>query len=312
MLPEIKKDFEKYMKGRVGGGRLQNALRASSIGFACDRYHYYSLTETKKSHNWELQSIFDEGNLHEKAIEKTLREMGYDINDKQKEFRLEDPLITMHIDGTLTNNFKNWYPFDSKSINPWDFQKLDSAEDFLYSKKPHQRNYATQILLYMDANNAEYGCLVLKDKQTGLLKDIWFSFEQHVSLIDEAIKRAQRVYKAKENKTPPERTEDRSLCSNCDFKDVCIPDLIANGGIGFLDSADLAYKLDKREELKASADQYAELDDEIKAVVKQTGVGEKVCGAYSLQVKEVTTTRKVPITYDEEQTTYLTVKINKI
>jgi hypothetical protein len=44
--------------------------------------------------------------------------MGYEIEGNQREFRLENPLITMHIDGLLKKD-SDWLPFDSKSINPW-------------------------------------------------------------------------------------------------------------------------------------------------------------------------------------------------
>lgn len=316
MLPSIKYDFKVLMESKVGGKRLQNNLRASSIGFPCDRNHFYSLTEYKEPHSWELQSIFNEGILHERDIEKTLREMGYDVEGNQREFRWENPLITMHIDGMLKKGDK-WYPYDAKTINSFDFAKIESAEDIIHSKKPYIRNYCTQILLYMvgtskDEQNSEYGVLVFKDKQSGKLKDIWFSFDEHCVFADEAIKRAERVYKSVADKTPPERTEDRSLCERCDFKNICLPDLLNQGGLQFLDSADLLYKLEKREELKIFATQYNDLDDEIKTTVKETGAGEKVCGNFLIDVKTVETTRKKPITWSEEKTSYLKINISKV
>jgi hypothetical protein len=164
----------------------------------------------------------------------------------------------------------------------------------------------------MLANNAEYGCLILKNKQTGHLKEVWFSFEEHISILDEAIKRASRVYEAKEKSVPPERTDDRSLCSQCAFKDICIPDLLQNGGIQFLNSEDLKEKLERREELKILANEYSEIDDEIKNTIKQTGIGEKSIGDYLVQVKEINTIRKKALTWDEEKTSYLKVIIERI
>lgn len=311
MLPNIKEEFESFMKSKVGGPRLQNNLRASSLGFACDRHHYYSLTESKPSPDWKLQSIFREGNLHEKDVEGLIREMGFEVQGMQSDFRLENPLITARIDGELRKN-SPWYPFDTKTISPWGFDSINSAEDILFHKQTYVRNYATQILIYMLIKSAEFGCLIFKNKQTGELKDIWFSFEQHVSVLDESIKRAERVYKSVADKNPPERTTDRSLCAKCDFKDICLPDLLANGGIQFLDSDDLAAKLSRRESLIESKDEFEDLDAEIKETVKQTGVGEKAIGDFLINIKEVKTMRKKPITWTDEENSYLKVGITKI
>lgn len=310
-LPQIGKDYEALMREHIGGRRLQNNLRASSLGFACDRHHYYSLTEYRPVHDWRLQSTFEQGNVHEKDVEKYLREMGYEVQGMQSDFRLEKPLVTARIDGELRKN-SPWYPYDAKSCSPWTFDEINSAEDVIHNDLAYVRNYATQILLYMLLKSAEYGCLLFKNKLTGELKDIWFSFDQHVGILDESLKRADRVYKAVADKKPGERTEDRALCNKCDFKDICLPDLLADGGIAYLDSADLAYKLDRRFELEDAADEYAKLDKEIKDVVKQTGEGEKTCGDYMLQVKKIEATRKVPLTWTEEKNSYFRVNIAKI
>lgn len=309
---EIGKDFEQLMIKKCGGKKLQNNLRASSLGFACDRFHYLALTEYRDPVQPTLQSIFEEGNLHERDVESKLREMGYEVEGNQREFRLDKPLITMHIDGMIRKDGGAWCAYDAKSIASWSFDGINSAEDFIYSKKPHERNYPAQILLYMLATNAEHGCLILKNKQTGWLKDIWFDFDTHIGILDDVIKRAERIYAARDTKTPPERTQDRSLCDRCDFNSICMPDLLANGGISFLDSEDLATKLERRNELKELFDEYNDLDEEVKDTIKKTGVGEKAVGNFLAKVSEVHTTRKKPITWDEEKTSYLKVNITKL
>lgn len=313
-LPQIKEDYQRLMESKIGGGRLQNALRASSIGTACDRFHYYSMTEKRPAHSWQLQSIFELGKVIERDAIKTLREMEYRIDSEQKEFRLEDPLITCHIEGLLQKesakiNKDPWFPFDIKSVASWMFDKLNSAEDFINSTKSYQRNYPVQLLAYMYATGYPNGCLVLVNKQSRIIKPVWFDFEQHSGLLDDSFKRAKRVYKAVKDKVPGERTTDRVLCERCDWKDICLPDLIANGGIGWLDSPELVEKLEERETLKNAADRYADLDEEVKNIVKQSGVGEKVCGNYLINITERNVTRKVPITWDEQKTSYEVVKI---
>lgn len=312
MIYDIQSDFRNYIDGLRRHDTLQNNLRASSIGFECDRKHYYDLTERRKAPSIELQSIWEEGKHLEKFTEKQLIEMGYELNDRQREHRLENPLITAHIEGKLRKGDGPWWPYDVKSCNPWDFPKLTSAEDFILSKKPHQRNYATQILIYMLGTESEYGCLIMKDKQTGQVRDVWFSFNEHISLLDEAIKRAQRVYAAREAKQAPERTENRDLCSRCDWASVCLPDLINNGGVDFIESEELAEHLKRRADLKELAAEYEEIDDKIKSTVKQYGTGEKVCGNWLMTVKQRSVKKKVPLTWTEQENSYLVVNIAKI
>lgn len=314
MIYDIQQDYSNYIKSMIRRGSLQSNLRASSIGFECDRKHYYDLTERRKEVSPQLQSIFEEGKHHEKHVERQLMEMGYELNDRQKEHRLENPLITAHIEGEIRKGDGPWYPYDIKSMASWIFDKCNSAEDFLYAKTPYLRGYVAQLLTYMLAVNPakEFGCLILKNKQTGWIKAVWFSFEEHISILDEAIKRAERVYAARESKQPPQRTEDRSLCSRCDWADVCLPDLLANGGVDFLQNSDLEEKLKRRDELKSLAKEYEELDGEIKETVKATGPGEKVVGQYLLNVKERTTKRKVPITFNEVESKYFVVNISNL
>lgn len=313
MLPSVREDFEAFMKSKTGGKRLQNNLRASSVGFACDRHHYYSLTEEKDAPSWKLQAIFSEGNLHEKDVEEKLRQMGYEVQGMQSDFRLQNPLISARIDGEFRKiGVGEFYPFDTKSISSWGFDDINSAEDVIHHKEAYFRNYATQILLYMFIKSKEYGCLIFKNKQTGELKDIWFSFEEHVSILDESLKRAERVYKAVAMKEPGKRTDDRSLCERCDFKAVCLPDLINDGGMKAIQSPELIAKLERREVLKTAAKEYDDVDTEVKKLIKTTGAGEKVCGPFLIQVKQYDVTRKVPLTWRDESTTSVRININKI
>jgi len=312
MIYDLNKDFQEYMQSKVGGKRYQNNVRASSAGHLCKRKHFYDLTEPHEPPKVDLIPIFSDGLLHERDVEEKLRAMGYRVDSTQKEFRLENPLLSCHIDGMLSKDGGPEYPFDTKSINGYDFDKINCAEDLIFSKKDHQRNYPVQILTYMYATEKEYGLLIFKNKANGQIKQVVFSFDEHCKYLDATFKIIDQVYIDVKNKTPSERTDDRSLCAKCSWKNICLPDLLANGGIQFIDSEDLAQKLSRREELIESKDEYENLDSEIKEIVKQTGVGEKAVGDFLIQIKEVKTMRKKALTFTEEPSNYLKVSISKI
>jgi len=181
-LPDIEGAWKKYKRGRIKQFP-QNNLRASSVGHPCDRYHYYCIKNWRERplHNEVLQSIFDEGNLQERSVIQSLQEMGFEVINQQRSFQLDNPLITGHVDGILRWK-EHDFPFDVKSISPHDFPKLVSAEDFLYSKKLHQRNYIAQLQIYLLITNNPIGCLITKNKLTGQPKVIWTQ-QETVTLI---------------------------------------------------------------------------------------------------------------------------------
>jgi CRISPR/Cas system-associated exonuclease Cas4 (RecB family) len=307
--PIIEKWFE-YKRSKIKQ-YPQNCLRASSIGHPCKRYHYHSIHDWKEKqlHDEVRQSIYDEGNFHEKVLISELHEMGFEVVEQQRSFQLEDPKITGHIDGILRYDNKD-FPFDCKSINSNDYQKLDSLEDFLYSKKYYQANYVIQLLLYLLMSGNEYGCLILKNKITGEIKPIWAQID-YIKL-DDVLKRAKEVYKALETNLPPDRIDNLDLCSKCDFRHICLPDMKFGDGVQVLDDAELLELLNRRELAKDSAEEFAEADELIKASVKTTGVGEKICGDFIIKVTSYTKETKIPLTWDTKQDEILKCKIARI
>ena len=144
-LPNIEQAWLEHKRNRIKQFPMNN-LRASSVGHPCDRYHYYSIKmwRDKPLHDETLQSIFDEGNLHEHAVIRELSDMGFEVVEQQRSLQIDSPLITGHIDGIL--RYKNRdFPFDVKSISPWEFQRISAAEDMLFSHKIYQRNYPAQL-----------------------------------------------------------------------------------------------------------------------------------------------------------------------
>lgn len=289
----------------------QNNLRASSAGHPCARYHYHSIHDwrEKQLHDEILQSIFDEGAMHEKDVIAQLNVMGFQIVEQQRSFQLDKPLITGSIDGILRYKNKD-FPFDIKSINPYDFNKIQTIEDLMFSKKIHQRKYPAQLQLYLLMSNNDVGCLIFKNKLTGELKTIFAQIDYDYT--EQILKRAEVVYAALAKNEPPKCINDFDACKECPFRHICLPDLKMGEGVIVMDDAELNGLLERREELAPMAKEYKTIDEDVKEVVTAGGQGEKVCGSFFIQVTEHERKNKVPDTWHEEVSKYLRTQIVKL
>jgi len=289
----------------------QNNLRASSVGHPCARLHYHSIVnwQDKTLHDYILQSIFDEGFLHEKDVVSQLGEMGFQVVEQQRSFQIDKPLITGHLDGMVVYGDER-YPFDVKSMNGHDFDKLSSSDDFINSKRIYHRNYIAQLQLYLLMSGNEHGCLILKNKTTGEIKDVWLKL--NFDFCESILKMAEKVYLAIKAGTPPERIDDYDVCKDCKFKHVCLPDLKIGTGTYVLEESEWLERLNRREELEAFRKEYDEIDAELSELRDRLGKGEFVCGSYLFAVKQYEKKIKVMDTWHEEKKLYLTKKIVRV
>ena len=308
-LPPIR---EKWLEAKANKIKQypQNILRASSIGKNCDRFHYHAIKDWKEKtlHDPILQSIFDEGNLHEEDVINQLKKMGFVVVEQQRSFTYEKPKISGHIDGILRWEGQD-FPFDVKTISSFDFPKINSAEDLLYSKKAHQREYMAQIQMYLLMSGNEVGCFILKNKQTGEIKPVWCQLD--VAFCEPILKRAERVYKALEKEVPPERTKETELCHTCTFTHVCLPDLNYNQDLKQINSQELAATFDRMNQLRPMVKEYKQLETEVDEVKNQVGEGNFLCGDFWLKVTAYKQTKKIPLTWEEKEITILKKEIVK-
>ena len=309
-LPEIEKVWKEYKSKRIKQFP-QNNLRASSVGNTCKRYHYMSIKNWREKpiHDYMLQSIFDEGNYHETLVIQELQNMGFEIMHQQRPIQIDKPLITGHIDGILRHNEID-YPFDVKTMSPWAFDSVNSAEDLMFSKKVYQRQYPAQLQLYLLMSGNEHGCFIMKNKVTGELKAIWMQIDY--DYLEPILKRAEAVYEDLKNETPSDRCNDFDLCNNCDFRHICLPDIKNDPNVFVMDDMELAGMLDRREELKENRDEFEKIDKIIKGQAVIGGFGDKLCGDYMLKVQEFIRKTKVPIDFTIKETPYFRTKIIKL
>lgn len=309
-LPDIAGAWRSYKEKRIRQNP-QNNLRASSIGNPCDRFHYHSIKDWRQRelHDAIRQSIFDEGSLHEGDVMRQLREIGFQIVEQQRTFQMDKPLITGSIDGILLWEGQR-FPFDVKSISPHEYDKINSAEDMLNSPKIWHRQYPAQLQIYLLMAEQEIGCFIMKNKLTGEIKPIWMQMDY--AYTEQLLKRAERVYTALKNESPPGRINDFDACSKCSFQHICLPDLKMGPGVQVIDDVELFGLLERREVLQPAAKEFNQIDEQVKEAVTAGGAGERVCGDFFIKVKEYERTTKVALTWEEKKDTYFRTQILKI
>ena len=285
----------------------QSNLRASSIGWPCDRYHYHAVKDWKEVplHDVGLQAIFDEGDLHEEAVIDEVKKLpGIKIVKQQVAFQMDKPLIKGTIDGMMRWNGRD-FPFDVKSMSRFQFPKIKSAEDLINSTSALFRKYVAQLQIYLLLSGYEIGAFILKCKDTGEIRVIWMQIDY--AFLEGVIQRAERVTKALAAEQPPERTKDIELCLKCPYRHVCLPEIAFGEGVQILGGQELTEMLERRDQLQAASKEFDEIDKSIKALAKATGEGEKVAGDFLINVK-----KKSKKAFSFAASEYLEVKIVKL
>lgn len=258
----IEKITEHLMNQR--NGYQPTANYAYNAGHPCERHLVYSRLnwEEKSLHNINTLLIFREGNLHEEAVITLLRESGIKIVETQRPFELKAIQLRGRIDGQCDPNDEGkLYPTEIKSMNPFDWEKINSVEDMMTSTKVWIKSYPTQMMLYLLGMEKEVGLFILKNKLNGMLKFIFCPLDY--AYAEKEWQKLERVNKHVLEKTYPDRIADRSVCTYCDFKHICLPDENSET-INILENQELFDLLEQREKLKDSAKDYEQIDEKIK------------------------------------------------
>lgn len=280
---EIKEKLKQVAKDKIQIYPVQH-LTASRLGHCCERYLYLLIKhwDEQKPHDVGLQHIFDLGNsIEDYAIER-LKEAGFEcVTPTVRSWRIENPLITGREDLRIKDEKGELIPVEVKGLSPQEWEKLNSIEDFLNSKKHYVRGYPSQLFVYMYHFAKEHGLFILVNKLTGEIKpiDVYMDYEYG----EKCLQKAERIYKAVETDTPPDSCEDISICENCNLQHICgqckrIPaDIEVDGELDEL--------INRKEALKAAKTEYEAVDKEIKARI---GEREKIVTAeYLIQRKAI-------------------------
>ncbi len=265
-----------------------NNLRASNIGHPCERYLYLLIKhwEEQEPHDEGLQNIFDFGNSVEEYTIKKLKDSGLEvITPTQRSWKVENPLITGREDIRIKDpEDGQLYPAEIKGLSPFEWERLNSIEDFYNSKRHYVRGYPSQLMVYCWKFEKEKGFFILTNKLTGKIKIIEVPFDWERA--DALLKKGERIYNAlndKTGKTIPKACEDITVCEECAMRHLC------TAGIERpemdIDDGELEALIDRKGELAAAYKEYNETNDKIKSAV---GDREKVlAGKYVVTTKTI-------------------------
>lgn len=252
-----------------------HANRASSLGYAvpevggCVRRGWYERTawQEKELPDISLQRKFDEGSWHESRLMQELWAAGVHVVESQRAFDWAEYQITGHIDGKIINDEDGKaVPLEIKSMASQVFDQVKTFDDF--RRYPWTRAYMVQIQLYMLLNNEDTAVFLLKNKNTGEIRQI--NVELDYELAEAALKTAESINNHIAQGTDPDRISNRDTCALCSFKSLCLPEINWVEPLKIEDDPSFAEKLDRYAELKDAEKEAGKLWDEIRGKAKAT------------------------------------------
>lgn len=293
------RDLERLRrKARVYPARTN---RASGLDDRCERRLYLQRTawEEQAPPRPTLQSIFDEGNLHEAEVSRRLSELGIRLRREQVSFEWMG--ITGHIDGDA-----EWYGFplliEIKSVAPYAWGRLRTAEDLRTASGAlgYVRKWYGQIQLYLLGSRPAYeaGVLIAKNKVTGELKVIPIAFDLEYAdallrkgeRVDVAVARAQQPGVSRDEAAPP-YIEDADECRFCGFFGrACNPPTASGEGASVVTAEHLVEAARIWRETRDAARRHDDAERELKDALKGTPLA--LVADLQLSTKEVTVNYK--------------------
>lgn len=262
-------------------------LRASSIGHPCERFLYLQIKhwEEIKPHDVGLQNIFDLGNTLEDHTIRNIKEAGFEvITPTQRSWQLsvKGGVITGREDIRIKDENGHLLPVEIKGISPFEFDKLNSVQDFLNSKKTWIQGYPAQLFIYMLHFGKEQGFFALTNKLTGETKFIEVPFDYDYG--EQCLSKAERIYAALEKNEAPAACDDISFCESCNLAHICGECRRVPTDIDLDEELDAL--IDRKQELAAAKKEYDDVDKEIK---QKVGEREKlITGHYLIERKSFT------------------------
>jgi len=243
----------------------------------CDRQMTYAVLDWNKkpAHDGDLQARFDAGNAIEAQVVAELQRLGFKVTLSQMPVEIKnrkgEVIARGRVDGFIEIAHHHAIPFEVKSMNPNIFNGIKDLQDF--KGKPWLRKYIRQLSMYLFGNNVESGLFILTD---GLGRWKVLPLTLDYGEAEAILQRLERVHEAIKTKTYPDRiTYDQGICGHCSFAALCLPDLL-NKEAALVDNQEIEAKLERRMELKPSAKEYSDLDDEIKETFR--GIDKAIVG----------------------------------
>ncbi len=263
--------IERIKEAKAKKSRIypQHVCRASEIGHPCERYLVYLIAnwQDKAPPSPELQFIFEGGRLVEELAIQDFQEAGFKVYRPEPDRAIQEsrPRITGHIDIRVDFDGSAVYTGEIKGLNSYDWEKLNTIQDFFNSKKVWIRKYPAQLMTYLYIKGEDKGFFYLKSIPRFQPKLIWVDLDY--AYMEEILQKTERIERHIVDGTYPEPMPyDDNICTYCPFAHICMPDRIGKE-VEVLDDDHLLELLAKYDELKPGAKEFDHVDGELKKLL---------------------------------------------
>lgn len=263
----------------------------------CDRRMVYEMTMPEIQPPWpaEVLAKFRRGDDRERDLLVDLTRIGRDaepafkVLGQQERFTLRDHKSRIAIVGKVDARLEVGDarpPLEVKAWSPMITDRIERFDDLFDS--PWTRAGGYQLLSYLYGAGEPYGFLLLD--RSGIPRLIPVELEPNLERMEDFLAKAERVIDHADAGTLPDYlADDPAECRRCTwYGHTCNPPLAAIGAT-LLNDPELEAALAKREELKAAADAFDDLDKDIKG--KLRGVESGIAGAFQIIGKWAKTSR---------------------
>lgn len=288
----VRNGWERFIEREASRGpadQPRDYVRASQWR-ACDRAMVYDLMAAPRP-AWTPEQLanFRRGSDRERDLLRDLATIGrnadppFAVTEQQITVRLKGrngrDVIVGHCDGVLSiPSLDKRYPIEVKSWSPNLVARIETFSDLLRS--PYTRSGAYQLLAYLYGHSEPLGFLILDRHGIPLLIPV--ELEPHLDLMEQFLARAEAAVEAKAGGKTPDFIRDADECRRCPyFGGTCQPTLDYGKGAQVVADEELLAALDRREELKRAAEEFAELDEVVKK--KLRGVEMAVAGNFLIE-----------------------------
>lgn len=294
----IKDALEDAARQKIRNYPVYN-LSASRLGHPCERYLYLLLKhwDEVKPHDVGLQHIFDLGNSIEDYTIERIKEAGFEVvtpTERSWKININGGVISGREDIRIKDEKGELLPCEIKGLSPFDFDKLNTIEDFFRSKKAHIQGYPSQLFVYMFKFEKEKGFFIITNKLTGEIKPIEVHMDYEFG--EKCLQKAERIYKAVADDVAPEACEDMSFCENCPLQHRC--GQVKRVPADIETDEELDNLINRKNELRKFCTEYDEVDKQIKDKV---GERENVITASYQIIRKASFTKSYTV---PERTTY--------
>lgn len=271
------------------GARPQtpHAYAYASSYRVCDRRMVYEMTVPELQPPWppEVLAKFRRGDDRERDLLADLTRIGRDaepsftVVGQQDRFTLKDhkgrAAIVGKVDARLElEGIKA--PIEVKAWSPMMTDRLETFADLF--DNPWTRGGGYQLLSYLYGAGVPFGFLLLD--RSGIPRLLPVELEPNLDRMEEFLTKAERAIDHAQAGTLPDFIDDPGECRRCAwYGGVCNPPLSAIGA-QLLTDPELEAALTRREALKKAADEFDDLDKDIKS--KLRGVESGIAGPFQI------------------------------